>query len=44
MFSFLYEDEGRLATVDLHQYQLRRLLVHFVWEGLHPSFSRYLFD
>ena len=33
LFVFLSpRDEGRLATVDLLLYQLRRLVVHIAWE------------
>ena len=38
LFVFLSpRDEGRLATVDLLLYQLRRLVVHIAWEPRHLS-------
>ena len=43
LFMFLSpRDEGRLATVDLIHYQIRRVLVHIAWEPRHPL-SRYVF-
>ena len=44
LFVFLSpRDEGRLATMDLLHYQIRRLLVHIAWEPRYPL-SRYVFD